>query len=355
MSRTIVVSVDQLSRPQPGGIASYVRGLLRGLAEVAPTEHVVALGPAPALASLGVSLDTATVPGPQALVPHLWERWPLGVPRHASVVHATSMAGPFGGATDVQSAALHDLLWRDEPSATTARGAAFHERRLQRLLARSDIRLLTSSPLLRDRLLDLGVDTTRIFPVRLGVDDDGVVPATSAEVRHLLAQHGVRGPFTLHAGTREPRKNTSRLVAAHAIAAHREPEVGTLVFVGPDGWGAAPTGDAIVLGPVDRTVLLGLYREASLVAYVPRAEGFGLPPVEALRAGARVVASVTTPSVAANREVVLVDPLDVDAIVEGLVNATGLRVDEHAQQRRRDSVADLTWANSARDHLAAWR
>jgi len=98
-----------------------------------------------------------------------------------------------------------------------------------------------------------------------------------------------------------------------------------------------------------------IYRDATVVAYVPRAEGWGLPPVEALAQGSRVVASVTTPSVIENDEVVLVDPLDVDAIARGLLAAVAAPDDEPARARRRASVADLTWRNVALDHLAGWR
>ena len=354
MSRSVVVSVDQLSRPQPGGIASYVRGLLRGLSELDEGIAVTALGPESALTLLDEPVARALVPVSARLTPQIWRYRALGVPRGVDVVHATSMAGPFGGARQRQTVALHDLLWRDEPQATTARGARFHENRLRYVLRRDDIRLLTSSPLLPPRLEALGVDPSRIFPIRLGVDDAGVIPAPSTAVHHLLATAGVRGPFTLHAGTREPRKNTAALVAAHRLARAQEPALGPLVFVGPDGWGAAPTGDAVVLGAVSRELLLGLYREATIVAYVPRAEGFGLPPVEALRAGTRVVASTTCPSVATNLEVVRVDPLDVDAIADGLVTAVHLHTDEHAALRRQASIADLTWRYCALDHVAAW-
>jgi hypothetical protein len=52
--------------------------------------------------------------------------------------------------------------------------------------------------------------------------------------------------------------------------------------------------------------------------------------------------------------VVPVDPLDVSSIAQGLVRAAALDNDAAARTRRQDSVADLTWANAARDHLAAW-
>jgi glycosyltransferase involved in cell wall biosynthesis len=79
-----------------------------------------------------------------------------------------------------------------------------------------------------------------------------------------------------------------------------------------------------------------------------------LPPVEALHQGARVVASATTPSVAQNTEVIVVDPLDVSAIEEGLLRALALSNADEARARRRESVAELTWRNVALDHLASW-
>ncbi len=81
-------------------------------------------------------------------------------------------------------------------------------------------------------------------------------------------------------------------------------------------------------------MLKGLYRDATVFAYVPRAEGWGLPPMEALHEGTRVVASATTPSASNNREVVLVDPLDVSAIAAGLAAALELPDDEAARARR---------------------
>jgi glycosyltransferase involved in cell wall biosynthesis len=352
MSRRVIISVDQLSRPQPGGIASYVAGLFRGLAEVGDDQYE-ALGPRAALDRLA-SWPSLCTPVPQRLLPQVWRSVAAGVPHGVSVVHATSMAGPFDGAAVRQTVALHDLLWRDMPSDTTARGVRFHEDRLQYLVERDDIRLLVTSPLLAPRLINLGVNPERLYPIRLGVDDAGITPANVTEVRAHLLSVGVRGPFTLHAGTREPRKNVERLVRSHAAARQREPELGPLVFVGPTGWGSTDSGDAVVLGMVSRELLLGLYREATLVAYVPHAEGFGLPPVEALRAGTRVVASSTCPSVFTNDEVIVVDPFDEEAITDGLCRSLSLATDEAARERRRASVASMTWRNCALDHLAAW-
>jgi len=358
VKRTITISVDQLYRPQPGGIATYVRGLVRGLATLDEELDLVGLTPSGAvpsdLASLPMRLRSTRVP--LNVLSRVWPYWPLGVPRSSAVVHATSMAGPFaGGAHAVHSVAMHDLLWRDEPEASTASGIRFHEDRLRRITRDGALRVFTTSPGLTERLESLGIAGERIRTVRLGADDETQHAADRASVAALLERHGVRGPFTLYAGTREPRKNLERLVEAHHLALTEHRGLGPLVMVGPSGWGDVATADAVVLGHVDRSMLLGLYRDTTVFAYVPRREGWGLPPVEALHAGTRVVASATTPSVSANETVVLVDPLDVDAIAEGLARAFSLASDDAARTARRQSVSQLTWRNAALDHLAGWQ
>jgi glycosyltransferase involved in cell wall biosynthesis len=358
VTRNLTLGIDQLYRRQPGGIGTYVRGLVGGLRQVSdPGLHVVGLAPrgeAP-LAS-GLSIPTVTAPFSVNLLTRLWKYRASGVPKNADIVHASSMAGPYGGGVTgaIHSVALHDLLWREASSATTSRGARFHENRLAFLKRREDLRLFTSSPGLRELLVSEGFDGARIFPVRLGVDDDGQGAASEGDVSAALARQGVSGPFTLYVGTREPRKNLERLINAHGQARATNAELGPLVLVGPPGWGGVDTVDAVVLGSVPRDLLKGLYRDATVFAYVALAEGWGLPPVEALHAGTRVVVSSTTPSVKENVEALHVDPLDVDSIAQGLLNAFTSSDDEAASARRRNSVSDLTWANSALEHLAGW-
>ena len=357
MSGRVALSVDQFYRPQPGGIATYAAGLVRGLREVGRDGALVGIAPRgavpAALAALDLSLARAPV-SPRLLI-RLWPYWPLGVPRDAVVVHATSMAGPFAGGArgSRHSVALHDLLWRDEATSSTPAGIRFHERRLTLIGRRGDLAVFTSSPGLAARLVAEGIDEARVNHVRLGVDD-GVAPAPAARVRAALVEAGVDGPYTLYVGTREPRKNLGRLVAAHRRARARAGELGPLVLVGPLGWGDVESDDAVVLGTVARPLLLGLYRDAAVCAYVPLAEGWGLPPVEALHAGTRVVASTSTPSACGREGVVTVEPHDVDAIAEGLVRALEQPDDDAARARRRAAVAELTWRNCALDHLAGW-
>ena len=358
MTQRILLSLDQLYRAQPGGIGTYERGLIQGLNEVA-TSEVEVLGLAPKgmspLSNLGIEMVEAPL-GLRALT-SLWRFTSVGVPSNVDVVHAPTFAGPFGGGkvTTKHSVTIHDILWRDDPTVTSRRGAKFHESRLRHILKTQSLHLFIPSPPLIDRLLNEGVAESRITQIRLGVDDDGVEPISKTAVRDFLAEMGVKGPFTLYVGTREPRKNLERLIRAHEIAARSEPALGQLVLAGPAGWGREYLGHAIAVGLVPRETLKGLLRDARVMAYVPLAEGWGLPPIEALAQGTQVVASTTTPSIAGNSEVVQVDPLDIESIADGLIHATTLSSAATDRRRRQSSVAALTWSQMAREHLKAWR
>ncbi len=126
-------------------------------------------------------------------------------------------------------------------------------------------------------------------------------------------------------------------------------------MVGPSGWGGPlESGPGVVLGR--RRVGTGgspaSTATARLFAYVPLLEGYGMPPVEAMAHGTPVVASPVPSTGGAAYEV---DPEDIESIAHGLVEVAtdeGLRARLVASGLAR--AAEVTWANSARAHVALW-
>ena len=350
--KQVAVSVDQLRRPQPGGIGTYVRGLLRGLDEFSSEWAVHQVGPPPASASAWGEFSS------RLRLRYYTDKWAssdYGVPAHVDVIHASTLAGPFGPPTGskIRSVTMQDLMWRDEPESTTERGRAFHEARFQLVVGRRDIRVLATTDELSLRLQEAGITADRIHRITLGLDHE--VAADEAGTLALLGELGIDGPFTLCVGTLEPRKNLERLSRAHAAAVAQGHELGPLVLVGPRGWGLTETGTAITAGLVPRPILAGLYARCTVSAYVPLREGWGLPPLEALHWGSRVVSSTSVPSTRDRSDVVHVDPLDEASIVDGLARALALSNDEPARQARRASVASLTWTTMAEQHTRVWQ
>ena len=350
--KTVAISVDQLRRPQPGGIGTYVRGLLAGMQEHQGAWMVQEVGP-PVVG--GSRWGTVAEKLRLRYYAERWANSDLGVSPQAAVIHATTLTGPFGPprADVIRSVTLQDFVWRDQPESSTARGREFHESRFQLVRDREDIRIFVTTPAMAERVAAEGVSASRIHPITLGLDRTSDLSGEAAA--RLLETHGITGPFTLCAGTIEPRKNLPRLIAAHRAARQNTPELGPLVFVGPQGWGDVALEGEISLGAVERGVLNGLLSHAAVAAYVPLAEGWGLPPLEALNVGTRVVASATVPSVQGRSDVVVVDAQSVESIAEGLRQAVALPDDEASRTARRASVASLTWSAMAEQHIAGWQ
>jgi alpha-1,3-rhamnosyl/mannosyltransferase len=182
----------------------------------------------------------------------------------------------------------------------------------------------------------------------------------------LLQRLGVEGDFLLSVGTLEPRKNLVRLSDAYGRVRPKLPTPMPLVVVGPEGWtgsrapGAhgdtsAPGPDApgvIATGPVDDAILAALYGRARLLVYVPLTEGFGFPPVEAMRIGTPVVSS---PMPSLGGAGLVVDPQNLEEIGTAILRAAtdeALRSELVAGGFER--AKQLTWAASARRHVDLW-
>jgi len=159
--------------------------------------------------------------------------------------------------------------------------------------------------------------------------------------------------FVLAVGTLEPRKNLPRLVEAYRQLPDDVQAAHPLAVVGKLGWETGETtaaldslGDlCLKLGYVSDTDLAQLYRRCGAFCYPSLGEGFGLPVLEAMAAGAPVVTSnlSSLPEVGGDA-VEYADPTSVKSI------ATALELVLRSPQRR----AELAAKGRARAGLFSW-
>ena len=187
----------------------------------------------------------------------------------------------------------------------------------------------------------------------------GAGPVPSAT---LLRRVGIDAPYVLGVGTLEPRKNLPRLIEAFVTLPESVRAGRHLVLVGARGWNTDETltsiarhGDVVhALGHVAEDDLPAVYRGADLMACPSLYEGFGLPVLEAMAAGAPVLTSdrSSLPEVAGSAAI-LVDPTDTASIRAGLQRALG---DERLRDRLaalgRERAEEFSWERCARETLA---
>jgi len=216
---------------------------------------------------------------------------------------------------------VYDLVALDRSTSPSRRGAII-ERLTIAPATRRAARLVCISQATADALIarepDV-VDRVHVAPLAASPPADPPAP----EELTSLPQPG----FVLAVGTLEPRKNLPRLVEAYRRLPLELQRAHPLVVVGGRGWRAGETmraldslGDRLLaLGHVSDAALQELYRRCGAFCYPSLAEGFGLPILEAMAAGAPVLtSSVSSMPEVGGDAALYADPYDVGAIADQL-------------------------------------
>ncbi|MGY1824793.1 glycosyltransferase family 4 protein [Blastococcus sp. SYSU DS0541] len=291
--------------------------------------------------------------------------WQVGAPprpRGADVVHAPTLLAPPRRRGVPLVVTVHDAVPWTHPGTLTPRGVRWHRAMAQRVGRGADAVVVPTEAVARE-LRDHVELRAPVVVAGAGVSDRLRAPADAAD---RLTRLGLTGGHLVTVATLEPRKGLDVLLTALAAAGGELPP---LAVVGHPGWGGIdPSAMATDLGLPDGSVrLLGGVSDADLaavlsgavLAVVPsRAEGFGLPVVEAMAAGVPVVTSDAPALVevggGATRVVPAGDGKALAGALEELIADPGERAALRAAGLARaadftwDAVADRLWSLYAR-------
>lgn len=327
-----------------GGLRRYAQtagnmlgGLLAG--RVAPREvagGTVIEDPAGALA------------GRRFLAPHLFMHahyrhmlrhsfTPVAAPSGVDVLHLTSpLPLKMDGGRNVVT--IHDLVPLRLPYTTPDNKSEF-ARRVRQAVKQSDLVITVSETSKRDLVELLGADPAKIAVTFQPSDLEPLSEAEQAGAPGLLNRYGLQpGRYALWVGAIEPKKNLRRLIDAFLETDAPTP----LAIVGGRGWmwervignidsvlGKAARERLRFLGYVPREDLRRLHAGAQMFLFPSIYEGFGLPVLDAMRAGVPVLASTggSLPEIC-GEAAVLADPFDgasIRAGIERLMSDSDLR------------------------------
>ena len=220
---------------------------------------------------------------------------------------------------------VHDPTPALMPEFHTESNVRYFRLFVEQTLPRLEALLVPSYAVKRDLVRYCGASEERITVVHHGVDED-FFEATPAQREVARRTYDLPDRYVLSVGSMEPRKNLVRLAQAYAALPAALQAQFPLVVVGASGWKNAEIRKALAASPhirpvgyVTRELLPAVYEACSLFVFPSLYEGFGMPLLEAMAAGAPVLTS----NVSAMPEVVgdcglLADPHDVGAMTEAM-------------------------------------
>jgi glycosyltransferase involved in cell wall biosynthesis len=268
----------------------------------------------------------------------------------------------FRFARGARVATVHDLGLFKVPWAVRPDSAEALRERLERTLFEADL-LLTPSEAVRRELIERGVSPGRVRAIHHGTGT-----MTTSMTGTSAGPPPPRTPprYALHVGTVEPRKNVPTLLAAWRLMRSHGGDPPPLVLCGGWGWKAEEVrreiaaaereGWVVHLGYVGAGELAALYRGAELVALPSFYEGFGLPAIEALQAGAPLVASDLPVLREVAGDAALYAPPDRPDLwadrIAALLADGGLR--EELKRRGRERAGRFDWRRAAAETARAF-
>ena len=247
----------------------------------------------------------------------------IGLIERADIIHSLHYTYPLLAFSRCV-VTIHDLTFLLFPEMHTLGRRWIMPFFIRRAMKHAKAIIFVSKATQRDaeRMFPCGSNVRRVAP--LGVSPPVSVENQGGASRMALSRMGVESPYLLFIGTLEPRKNIVRIVEAFERVARKHQNL-TLVLAGKLGW---HTGEIVAriessdmrsrirhLGFVSEAEKWILLRNCEMLVYPSLYEGFGLPVLEGMAAGAPVITSnlSSMPEVAGDAAF-LVDPNSVEAI-----------------------------------------
>jgi glycosyltransferase involved in cell wall biosynthesis len=266
-----------------GGLRRYAEELSVALAQNFPQDEIFLVSDQPFDMPLAAPPNLRRGGGPRNPAERRWWLWGLDRELHrlqAGLFHGTDFAVPYLP-RHPSVMTLHDLSpWMDASWHSNA-GRVRQRTPLLIGLGLTSM-IVTHSEAVRKQ----AIEKFRIHPDRIRA----IPAAASAYFRPVAAMAGP--PYFLYAGTLEPRKNISGLLAAWREVRRAHPV--DLVLAGrrrSDFPQLPPETGLRILGEVSDERLAQLLSGAMAFVYPSLYEGFGLPVLEAMQCGACVITS----------------------------------------------------------------
>ena len=273
-----------------------------------------------------------------------WAPWPL-LPLHLPIRQVLT---------------VHDFTWKYHPDTMDLTQKLLYFFLGDASIHRASVVFAVSQSTMNDVIKIVPRDRQKIFLTYNGLNSSFYSVDKVNSSRVISQKFSNNQPYILNVGTIEPRKNISALLKAFKIIKDKYHFPHRLLIAGGKGWknsgiyeqykSLGLEDDVQFLGYVEDGLMPHLYAAADLFVFPALYEGFGFPVLEAMACGCPVVTS----GVSSMPEVVsdageLVDPLDINDIVRGIVKVlSNQEIKDEFIKRGLERSKQFRWGDTVR-------
>lgn len=230
------------------------------------------------------------------------------------VFHSSDWTQPPSKAFKVTT--VHDLIPLKFPKFIHPKIVSVHKRRFEWIKKEVD-RVIVPSEATKEDLLVYGIPKEKIRVIPEAPVHSLVKPATMENVKR---KYKLRTKYLLAVGV-SPYKNTERIIKAFDLVGGGK-DLKLVVAGRPNFVDINERRGVMFVGSVSDAELSALYTGAEALVFPSLYEGYGLPILDAFNCKTPVVTSnISSMPEVAGDAAVLVDPYDVNSIVEGIKTA----------------------------------
>lgn len=300
---------------------------------------------------------------PQARHPLLYYTWfEITVPRVLKKIKPDLFFSPDGYLslkTNIPSMnVFHDLNFEHYPKDLPKIERYFYQKYFPEY-ARKAVRIATVSEYSKQDIINMyGVGKSKVDVVYNGANER-FTPIDEQIKKQTREKYSNGAPYFLFVGSLHPRKNLARLFPAFDRFKVTDFKGVKLLIVGEKKWWTESIqhafesmkhkDDVIFCGRLNPENLHHVTASALAITYVSYFEGFGIPIVEAFYCDTPVITSnITSMPEVAGDAALLIDPLDINSIAQGLRQvATDEKLRSTLIERGRERRKIFSWQKTS--------
>jgi glycosyltransferase involved in cell wall biosynthesis len=346
------IAIDISQIPYDTGVSKYTTSLISNLIKIDMENKYLFFAGAFRRKQeiLKFNQNAKVFPLPPRLADFLWNRFHLltieKLIGKVDLIHTSDWAEPPSSLPKITT--IHDLAPLLLPRFTPKVIVEAHKRRLKWVKEESKI-IIVPSQSTKDDLIKMSFDTKKI---RVIYEAPNIIKARNWQVENVKRKYSIHDDYIISIGT-NPRKNLKKSIEAYHLSKHGKNL--KYIIVG-EKRGDENINDRGVrfLGHVPDGDLSPLLTGAKLLLFASLYEGLGVPILEGFNCGVPVVTSnISSMPEVAGGAAILVDPYDVNSIVEGIEVA--LSKPKTLVTKGLKRVQDFSWRKTAEETLEVYK